>query len=229
MKWRWRLLAPLLIIVSWPSWLTAEEAPTVVPAAKKPAWEWTDEERFAVRYDPRHISERRARSEQRKAQYGRASRQAREVQAAQRQTDFVDGSDTPELFFPDELFGWLVTMRLAPIWQDPSGPIGRSIGRWREFGLQTSPEPLLRRETKRMLELYTAELPENDHSYCKETMAAFHRVREAMGAREFQAFLRLLYEATTPGLGVSSVADPGDGPLARDAATNRRWQMEGCP
>ena len=68
---------------------------------QKPAWEWTDQERLERRADKRCVAARRALAEDRTRRDG-SCRMSGNV------TDFIYGTDTPELFLPTQLFDGLL-------------------------------------------------------------------------------------------------------------------------
>src|SRR5258708_25700529 len=92
------LMIALLVLPA--SMALAQEDPGARAGKGKRAWEWTDEERIAARLNPDYVWDQQPTGDARFETLPRA--------------DYViDGSKTPELFMPSELFAWLMN-GLAP-------------------------------------------------------------------------------------------------------------------
>jgi hypothetical protein len=74
----------------------------------KPAWEWSDEERIGVRFDPASIRERAAAHADSLPPYSQAQAQAQSAQAPRASQHIIDGSHDPGLFLPVELLDVLL-------------------------------------------------------------------------------------------------------------------------
>jgi hypothetical protein len=103
-----------LVLLLTPSCLTATQRDD--GAAPKPPWQWSDDERLAVRFDPVSMAERR--SPEVLAQYGfkppttpRAVSQSTKG-AGGPITFVILGERNPELFMPFELFDFLIETAL---------------------------------------------------------------------------------------------------------------------
>lgn len=79
---------------------------TLLPAVaqaqppERPAWEWTTEERLAVRTD----------AEAARARVDKSERRQRRAAQATRPVDTITGNDNPELFLPHQVFETLVDL-----------------------------------------------------------------------------------------------------------------------
>jgi hypothetical protein len=88
----------------------ADVRASVGPAglSAKPAWEWSDEERVRVRFDPTSVRERAAAHAAGITQPSVHSQAQPSEQSRPSQQYFIDGSRNPELFLPDELLDSLL-------------------------------------------------------------------------------------------------------------------------
>jgi hypothetical protein len=75
-------------------------------SSANPAWEWSDEERIRVRFDPASIRERAAAHAATLPSYAHAQAQSAEAPGASQQV--LDGSRDPGLFLPVELLDVLL-------------------------------------------------------------------------------------------------------------------------
>ncbi len=154
----------------WVCWMfvalaTATPVQATDPTPKKPAAEWTDDERFEARFAP-GAAAARARAQNlalraRLPEHAVESRKRleREAKSAFAElTDFVDGNMTPELFFPFELFETLLHMCFESESKPSLENRAHTIGRWRDFGLTDDPEPMIRREAARVIAAYQKEV-----------------------------------------------------------------------
>ncbi len=154
---------------AWTGWLfvslvTATQVLATDPSPKKPAAEWTDEERFAARFAPGTAAARaRAHNLALRAwlpEHALEFRRRLDLEATlgfEQFTDFVDGNLTPELFFPFELFETLLQMGFEHESDFACGYRKATTGRWKAFGLREDPEALIRQEAAALISAYRKE------------------------------------------------------------------------
>lgn len=197
-------------------------AAQTVPAEslRKPAWEWTLDERIAKRLDPDAI---RARAEaSRREMGGNPSISGELVRFT------IDGKRDPELLLPFELFNSI----LVGVDDDPAGrEMIQRIYRdgIRQFGwteehfwptLQKAAREYHRTTEERLaLERSARPLPSAERralgtrtealniAACRLRAEALQTVREQLGA---EAFDRFLYEKVAPNVGIGSYSPAGD-------------------
>ena len=178
----------------------------------RPAWQWTDEERLAKRYDP---------SSMRSRESAYVERSEGRVVAAGR--DIVQGERDPELFLPFELYQSLLMQAFSPLPEASEvfrdGYKERSGGAW--FGddfwqrLEQSARLYLdsiKAQRARAKEYQTAhpgrraeidlEADEFGKAACRLRIQSLETVRATFGR---EAFDRFLYEAVAPSQFSSSV------------------------
>lgn len=107
---RYLLGSVLVLAIAVPSTGLFAQEGTVT---KKPAWQWTTEERLKVRFDPVSIRERYERKQAAlrdlRARTGRGGRVAVTAGSAEGHlSNSINGRDNPELFLPFELFILLI-------------------------------------------------------------------------------------------------------------------------
>jgi len=143
----------------------------------------------------------------------------------------VDGSKNPELFLPIELLGDLV---LQVYFQEPEGgELARqaTLARWKDFGISSDPEPIVRAATEPMLRLLLADRdsalrgePQDRTSphYCRATHAALANLRRHLSPDDMDGLLHLLYSTLAGARRALLLGDP------EVAAQVLRDRAEGC-
>ena len=210
-----------------------------VKKIKKPAWQWTLDERLAARFDPAAMETRQARKLAEHEAH-QAARRARGIpedplfDGFEPSPNSIEGSENPELFLPHELFNFLLITCLPPEGDSYSrrrieqraAALGFGRDLWTR--LEKSAEPLLDLDRKRhklaMEVLRTgAEVPEveDGNLRCRLRAEALSAAKAEFGR---EAFLRLLYEAVAPNTGISGSPDQNMEELAKSL----RYQEEGC-
>lgn len=162
----------------------------------KPAWKWTVEERLAKRFDPADL---KARST-------------------------LDGADTPELFLPSELFLALLMKGYPPDGRhqadarrsidERAAALGFGADFWKRLGKVAAPYLELRRERDRLSLAPSRSAADEKRLAGSLAPEVLCRVRaEALAAAKAELgeepFLRLLYSAVAPSLGIGSSIDDG--------------------
>jgi hypothetical protein len=209
-------------------------------AAAKPAWDWTDEERLAKRFDrtaqklrvDTAIARRRGDSTP-----GRAIR-SEAAQNDSRPDDVIQGSSDPELLMPSEIYTTFI--RVAYAYEDETAREFRrdASSKALELGLpedflltvERESEPFLRLQ-RRQVELQSRtdnggvyeesiplEIKSLQSALCPARAAAIRRLRQIFGVREFNRFL---YSAVAPGVFFTFLEPP-------PTAATLRSQEEGC-
>jgi hypothetical protein len=209
-------------------------------AAAKPAWEWTDEERLAKRFDP---VARKLRVDAAMARRHRDSAPGREIRsdAAQndsRPDDVIQGSSDPELLMPSEIY--TTFMRVAYAYEDEAAREFRRDASVKalELGLPEDFLLIVERESEQFLRLQRRqvelqsrmdggggyedsiplEIKNLQSALCPARAAAILRLRQRFGAAVFNRFL---YSAVAPGVFFTFLEPP-------PAAATLRSQEEGC-
>jgi len=186
--------------------------------AVKPAWLWSDEERFTARFAPGTAEARVSAAASMNVIPQQTGPKALAAGVAASGsgpivTDVIDGSVHPELLMPIELFNDVVLMRYLP-----EGPPPRddAIARWREVGMAEDPDALLRDVSRGMVSILrersrratreerspaeAGDLRDGPRElYCRVAADAFETLRIKLGGGEYERFLRLLYEGFAPG------------------------------
>lgn len=181
------------------------------PATKAP-WEWTIEERLAERYDPVKVEERRLLAVE-KALHQDPRLENRTIHDPHRA--FIDGSETPELFMPFELFSgmidkaFLADPEYCAVYQEEvqalAGDFGKRDDLWPMIEMITA-EVIAIKQDMRTLGRDPAYHDINDERYvelrerrkalglesCRARFVALQVAREHFGE---VAFNRFLYEA----------------------------------
>jgi len=210
-------------------------------SVRKPAWKWTVEERLAKRFDPEAKAARvRERAEEQKTL--RALRPPStdvlfEVDdEANPPADVIDGTKTPEIFLPYELFTYLLNDAFAPEaepmqWQrrglieQRAAALGFGQDLWPRLEKAAAPFLELQREAERRHISHPSSLAE--YKKDSEALGWCHtRVRAMAAAKaEFgeEPFLRLLYEAVAPD--TQAYFAPTQDP---DLAEHLRYMEGGC-
>ena len=199
---------------------------------QKPAWEWTEEERLERRCDERCLAARRMVAGQEGRRNG-SCRSSGEID------DFVFGTDTPELFFPWQLYDALLSrifvaernfaMLQRRVFEDRVKENALDVPRQLWERLETASGEyllLLRKQREMASHLDTApsaeqrglvvDIEESQRANCAARHAGLARARAEFGERDFD---RLLYVAVAPGLCSSGKTD----------RSMLRWAGRGCP
>jgi hypothetical protein len=204
---------------------TAQTTPPEKPATapRKPAWEWTLDERIAKRLDPVSIRERtQARERDRVEKDGFTAEVLASVGLLATPVRFiVEGRRDPELLMPSELFGSIIEGVEEPDNRHGTRRIYRDEIResgWEEdFFWQTLQEATAEYWTmtdeRIAMERRARTLPLAERralnikaealsvSGCRLRAEALQRVRQKLGAEKFDRFL---YEKVAPNVGISS-------------------------
>jgi hypothetical protein len=200
-------------------------------SASKPAWKWTLEERLAARLDPaaikaRHIKEaayQKAMAEHWK-KLGIAKEDAAEEDASDNSsnavTSTINGSESPELFLPSELFEHLLEgfssdevdrVEIRRLYGDRATALGFGSDLWSRLEKVVSPYLELRNERERKALAARARnssrhgdsrdddsaMDADDLLFCRSRAEALSAAKAEFGE---ESFLRLLYEAVAPSL-----------------------------
>jgi hypothetical protein len=186
--------------------------------AKKPAWEWSLDERIA-KLDPESIRERAAAEE-------RWLRGGLQVRAPEPIQFVVDGKRDPELLMPFEIFGSIL-MGVDPRWREDTRRQYRdkiaAFG-WPEEVFWKTLEEAASEHTRYQdesielqMKLRTLSPPEHrklesrieklGYQACHARADAFQKVRVKLGA---EAFDRFLYGAVAPEISIGSALPVGD-------------------
>jgi hypothetical protein len=209
------LTAVLLLSVA-----AAQGAEVEEGGPRKPAWKWTLDERLAARFDPGAMAARDAELQAeeeaaRKRWSNLLAGEEAQMKGPSPATETIDGSKTPELFLPGELFGMLLYRGLPQEekregLQESRGRIeeraaalgfGRDL--WDRLDKVAAPYLRLLHDEERRSPLSGAEDSKAADLIKKEVSLRLCRARaQALEAAkaEFgeEAFLRLLYEALAP-------------------------------
>ncbi|HEY6210925.1 MAG TPA: hypothetical protein VIW45_01510 [Vicinamibacterales bacterium] len=146
---------------------------------KKPAWEWTVEERLHYRYDRACTIGRR--------ELARTPGHA---------PDFVDGADTPELFLPSELFD----LFLRHTYVSRRSNLVEVQARQAKLALPPRFFEIVRENAGDYLRHLQGETGMDFPADCRARMAALTRVRAAFRGKFFDQFL---YTVIAPGPSLS--------------------------
>jgi hypothetical protein len=228
-----KLLIPILFVCLSGFSAGAEQARSKTPPDSKPAWQWTDDERFAARFAP---GSAKARLDTMMARSRRPAL-SRAGEPEPKFRDVVDGKTDPQLFFPLEVFQNLVEIVIRPGQPEPSAADKLSIDRlMAEVASSQLPvdfRVLLDRETAAYVEVvvhYRAEVAElvarrprrgdkeiDDKlralqgsasvQQCRAIHAAMAGMRRALGEEAFQTLLEFLYKAVAPRMAFLSQSD----------------------
>jgi hypothetical protein len=180
----------------------------VLLAAGRPAWQWTDEERIAARFDE---SARRTRIEARLRTRGEAKTAGPPLH------DVLQGADHPELLLPHEIFGTFT--RAAYAAEDETAKIMRqdAAEKASQLGLPANFLDVVAREAADFIALQKRETALRDRmtapgengalllneikrleaEECPARAAAIGRLRTIYGRETFD---RYLYTALAPGV-----------------------------
>jgi hypothetical protein len=200
---------------------------------RKPAWQWTVDERLAQRFDPEAM---KARASQRLAEEQAYLKRFPQERAAISEEegppiDRVDGDKNPELFLPFELFDILIDTGFPREGEDHREPqiyleeraaalgFGRDL--WTRLGRVAGTLVRLRNEAdeqQRMKSQFPGSRAEaqtvNSSGMANEGVKLCRARAKAIAAAkaEFgeEAFLRLLYIGVTPGISRTGIIKDGN-------------------
>lgn len=185
--------------------------------SKRPAWQWSLEERLGARFDPEGMKVRAA-----EATAGRQKAAARfgETVDAPRDQHSIDGRREPELFLPTELFRSFINSAFPEDGQGQiyarrrfePGAAALGIGSDLWVRLEKAAAPYLRvrdeRYRRAMAALERSEEPENpeadDLAHCRTLAQSLAAAKAEFGA---EALLRLLYQEVAPTLSITYNVD----------------------
>ena len=203
----------------------------------KPPWEWTVEERIAVRTDPALIAQRMKEK--------RAEARARGEELPEH-WEVIQGIEHPELFFPDQLFNALLSLAFNPdreqrlfyrqVYTKRSKSLEIDPSFWRDLSILSA--EVLARKHEQLREIQERERESTDEpevqsaregqvsqevrqkqlAACAARRAALEKAREVFGA---EAFDRFLYEAVAPSFGIAGSFGPS-------SASAMRFRTGGC-
>jgi hypothetical protein len=211
----------------------ADERPKAF--VQKPAWKWTVTERMAKRFDSEAMATRvRRRADEHKALHDLYPPSDDDPlfkvdDQTNPPTDVIDGKRTPELFFTQELFTYLLDDGFPPDElrvRESRGPIesravalGFGQDLWPRLEKAAAPFLALRREAER-LHISQPSSPAEALRWCRARAQAIAAAKAEFGE---EPFLRLLYEAVAPNKTAFFFSPP-----APDLARHLRYMEGGC-
>lgn len=195
---------------------TRQSAPRAEAAAKqKPIWRWSVDERLAARFDAVAMAAREAEQEAvehhvRELFPDLLAEEEAQMKGPPAPTEMVDGSKTPELLLPGELFGLLLNrgfpqeeeggealQQLRDPIEQRAAALGFGRDLWERLGKAAAPYLRSLHAANRRHRAGGAD-DENEESsvrLCRARSQAFESATAEFGE---EAFLRLLYEAVAP-------------------------------
>lgn len=205
-----RVLAALCLLFVCTTAVAEPPQGTVREQPKKPAWQWTLDERLAVRFDPRAGEARIAQEKARARAFPESGLPEDELYNVPSSRFSVDGARNPELFLPHELFDHVIHTCFPPDGRDQNlsrrmierraAAIGLGSDLWHR--LRKSVAPLVEHDLGRYQRFQEAtrsgqamEQGEVGVRRCHLRAAAMESSRKELGE---ELFLRLLYEAVAP-------------------------------
>lgn len=195
---------------------------------RKPAWEWTVDERLAKRLDPNAREARAAKQAAKDRAFLSRFPEATDLPgikaggAPLQVTESIEGDETPELFLPFELFDHLLDMGLTSgaglesrtIIENRAVALGFGRDLWERLERAAAPYLELQRQEERRARAQPS--PSRPVNSPKIDDAAIHLCRSraqalAAAKTEFgeEPFLRLLYLGVTPGLSKGNIVKNG--------------------
>ncbi len=203
----------------------------------KPAWRWTLEERLAARFDPEAMTaretEHQAEQERIRERFGDPlEEELKKMKGPPATTEHLDGSTTPELFLPSELFAmllsrgfsqgenWDIRKSRGPI-EERAAALGFGRDLWVRLEKAAAPYLQLLRKTG-PLKGDRVGYSKRDIRLCQLRARALEAAKAEFGG---ESFLRLLYEAVAPNARPTYILD---GPDYRKHAEELRFIEEGC-
>jgi len=216
---------------------------------KKPAWKWTLDERLAARFDAGAMAARDAglQAEEeatRKRWSNLLAGEEAQMTGPPPATETIDGSKTPELFLPVELFTTLLRRGLSPEEEreglqesrsrieERAVALGFGQDLWDRLDKVVAPYLRLLYDEERRNPVYGGEKTKAEDPKRKEVRLRLCRARaQALEAAkaEFgeEAFLRLLYEAVAPNSRPIYILEPWPPDYQRHAE-RLRFEEGGC-
>ena len=186
---------------------------------RKPAWQWTLDERLAARFDPEAM---KARVAQRAASNKQAEEIFGERLGGSSDQHTIDGHREPELLLPIELVRNLINNAFPEDGQDRGYPRRRieegaaALGLGSDFWqrLEKAATPYLqvrnaryRRAMAAMARSEESENPESDDlAHCRSLAQALAAAKAEFGE---EIFLRLLYREVAPTMAITYNLDEG--------------------
>ena len=183
-------------------------------ASPKPAWQWTVEERIKARVDPSSIAARLDKRLKKAARDGHKDEEAIVAKLAY----VVDGTETPELLLPTELWDSLIATAFdsnpdisshwRKVYRDRAVGISLPEDFWDRLAVHVAAyrkagEPLAAARERR-------DRPAVEAAWRELCHAHFETLRSARNEFGDEIFLRFLYQSAAYGLVVSDykAADP---------------------
>jgi len=180
---------------------------------RKPAWQWTLEERLAKRFDPGAMKARATKEAAEQQTFFKSSPSLAAdfpktgIEDVGSSSDIIRGDKTPELFLTWELFHTLLTRGFSLDKEDQresrrtiesrAAALGFGNDMWRRLEKAAAPFLKLQRQDEKRAESpssYPATAREQ-LVWCRTRAAAITAAKAEFGEK---AFLRLLYEAVAP-------------------------------
>jgi hypothetical protein len=239
---RQRLRAAVVTALLLPVVGAAQGAEAEKTAPPQPAWKWTLDERLAARFDPAAMAEREAEYQAEQDAVRKrhpellAKRKSETPASPPRPTEMLDGSKTPELFLPGELFDVLLSQAFVSEQESAGLQVSRSdfeswaaalgLGRdlWDRLEETAVPYLKLFQNEKRQgnnLRVIATTGDEEELRICRARAQALEAAIAELGE---EAFLRLLYEGVAPYIRQASLS-PSD---YQRKADELRFQEGGC-
>jgi hypothetical protein len=186
---------------------------------RKPAWQWTVDERLAARFDPKALEAQAAKQQELWEKSSMAELLGIQPSPSDQAMATLDGAKNPELFLSWEIFNFLLHRAFPAEGLDPkdesrrrieerAAALGLGSDLWQR--LEKVAHPLLeleREEYRRAMASRGRPQPEAKAKFDKSIIRKCRVRAKAMAAaqEEFGAeiFLRFLYEAVAPTLNVA--------------------------
>lgn len=200
---------------------------------RKPAWQWTLDERLTARFDSKAIEARRAREQARAKSFPKSGMPGDELYEVPPSGFSVDGATTPELFLPHELFDHLIHTCFPADGRDQNlsrrmverraAALGLGSDLWHRLRKATAPLVADDLDHYRRFREATqsGQATEEDVAgarRCHLRAAAMEASRKELGE---ELFLRLLYEAVAPSVSFGYTSD-------KNLEAFLRYQEGGC-
>ena len=182
-------------------------------APPKHPWQWTVEERIKARVDPSSIVRRRDRYVNKAARYGQ-----NEKLVVEKLAYVVDGSDTPELILPTELWDHLLATAfnsrpdVSSHWREAYTNMAVGIPLPENFWDRLAAHAVAYRRAEEPLAaaIQRRDRPAAETAYRERCHALADTLRSARAEIGDEIFLRFLYESVADGLVIADhkPADP---------------------
>jgi len=210
------------------------------PERAKQPWDWTDEERLGVRFDPVSIRERSAARQATSATAVHSSAVGSiRTSAAADLPNFISGARNPELFMPFELFSTLIDHGLSAdpddqqMFRQAIGPVIAQTGLKAEAfwaSLEVAARSYISSvRQEHVLALKLRQAADDERTMVRQQISAVQQPQCALRATALEsatkslgrtALYRVLYEGIAPTMTVSSPAT--------DTAARYRFVAGGC-